>query len=151
MNSNFAQKWYFCDFIVNSSVLFTYLFLTTGSDYIRSGRHPIKKKAFSKKNIFGKILKFLLLFFIRLYKGNYQKIFFGFLPSFDQNVLKMIFEHNSCAKPYSFGYDGPNLFKLCSKWPQWHKLQINREFFLNLRLEFWKIRLGAWHMLKNHF
>jgi len=63
----------------------------------------MKKKPFQKKNILGKIFKLLLLFFIRLYKENYQKTYFGFLPSFDQNILKMIFEHMSCAKPYSFG------------------------------------------------
>jgi len=72
----------------------------------------MKKKLFQKKNFLGQILKLLLLFFIRLYKENYQKNFFGFLPSFDQNILKMIFGHMSCAKPYSFGQDCPNLFGL---------------------------------------
>jgi len=48
----------------------------------------MKKKLFQKKNFLGQILKLLLLFFIRLYKENYQKIFFGFLPSFDPKYLK---------------------------------------------------------------
>jgi len=59
----------------------------------------MKKKLFQKKNFLGQILKLLLLFFIRLYKENYQKIFFGFLPSFDQNILKMIFGHMSSLIP----------------------------------------------------
>ena len=117
-------------------ICWNYFFLTTGSNYIRSGRRPMKKKLFQKKNFLGQILKLLLIFFIRLYKENYQKIFFGFLPSFDQNILKMIFGHMSCAKPYSFGQDCPNLFGLGLKWSQWHKLQTNRELFLNLRLDF---------------
>jgi len=71
----------------------------------------MKKKLFQKK-FFRPNFRAFIAFFIRLYKENYQKIFFGFLPSFDQNILKMIFGHMSCAKPYSFGQDCPNLFGL---------------------------------------
>jgi len=50
MNSNFAQKWYFLLIQVSSfQICWNYFFLTPGSDYIRSGRHPMKKKFFWAK------------------------------------------------------------------------------------------------------
>ena len=134
------KNYIFCGFIVNSSVLFPNLLELFFSDHwvqlYKIWKAPYEKKTFSKKKFFRPNFKAFIDFFIRLYKENYQKIFFGFLPSFDQNILKMIFGHMSCAKPYSFGQDCPNLFGLGLKWSQWHKLQTNRELFLNLRLDF---------------
>ena len=62
------------------------------------------------------------------------------MPSFEQNFSKMIFEHMSCAKLYSFGYDGPNLFKLGLKWSRWHGLQSNRELF-----SIWGMKFFFWN------
>jgi len=62
------------------------------------------KKNFLKKKIFwAKFLSFYC-FFYKSKQRELPKNIFGFLPSFDQNILKMIFEHMSCAKPYSYHF-----------------------------------------------
>ena len=90
MNSNFAQKWYF--FLVllliqvsSFQICWNYFFLTTGSDYIRSGRRPIKKITF-----WAKFLSFYC-FFLYVYMQRITKKFFRIFVQFWPKYLKKWF------------------------------------------------------------